>query len=233
MVRFFSSILLLKPNQTSEWRISNTTISSTESIVSSSCECPEWLNIPTGFGSALAHSNTDMFFDFFEDQDRSRLSPNESLKTAHLNTTILGFLSQDVNTTRDCIRIAASWIRDLTPAYAQSIVIDAESLPELGKLIISPIPAEMSVLLEFVKRLVSVGSVEIVMEMVHYGMLDVVIGAVSESSRNSTSLFIPLADDLETYDTLSPYSSPKPTPTALDGRTRFLFSPFNGISASE
>ncbi|KAK2953061.1 hypothetical protein BLNAU_12050 [Blattamonas nauphoetae] len=51
--------------------------------------------------------------------------------------------------------------------------------------------------------------------------------------RSSVSLFIVLNDDTATDHSLSPHSSPNPTPTALEGRTRFLLAVLRGRSTSE
>ncbi|KAK2955475.1 hypothetical protein BLNAU_9522 [Blattamonas nauphoetae] len=118
-----------------------------------SCESLEWLNIPTGFGSALVHSKTHASFDSFDNQDGSPMSTDDSLESSKLTSIMQKLLSKLTRGMRDGL-----------------------------KLVGSPVPAEVSVNLEFVKRLVSLGSVESVMQMVRFGMLDCVIRGVSESS---------------------------------------------------
>ncbi|KAK2957609.1 hypothetical protein BLNAU_7508 [Blattamonas nauphoetae] len=51
--------------------------------------------------------------------------------------------------------------------------------------------------------------------------------------RNFTSLFVTLADDTATDGTLFPHTSPKPTPTGLEGRTRLLLADLSGGNTSE
>ncbi|KAK2950456.1 hypothetical protein BLNAU_14574 [Blattamonas nauphoetae] len=51
--------------------------------------------------------------------------------------------------------------------------------------------------------------------------------------RSWVSLFVVLVDDTATDDRLSPHSSPKPTPTALEERTRLLLTDLRGSSRSE
>ncbi|KAK2953883.1 hypothetical protein BLNAU_11143 [Blattamonas nauphoetae] len=140
------------------------------------CENLEWLNLPTGFESALAHSNTPVAFNHFQTQLSQRISTDHSLEAAHLTTAILGFLPEGVNISRDTI---------ITFGEAQRLVFEYDILTALGKMMLSPIPAEVSVFLELVKRLACVGSVGIVMEMVHYGILDVVtkLGVAFRCSR--------------------------------------------------
>ncbi|KAK2963714.1 hypothetical protein BLNAU_1280 [Blattamonas nauphoetae] len=81
------------------------------SIVTTQCQSLEWLNIPTEFGSALAHSNTQQSFDPFEGQEGSPVS----LELTDLNTTIQSILSAHVNETSKITTEVGTWIRDLTP----------------------------------------------------------------------------------------------------------------------
>ncbi|KAK2940027.1 hypothetical protein BLNAU_25059 [Blattamonas nauphoetae] len=69
---------------------------STESEVRVSCESLEWLNIPTGFGSALAHSHSRLFFDPFDDQLSAFHSSSHSPDNTNLSTAMFTFLSNQV-----------------------------------------------------------------------------------------------------------------------------------------
>ncbi|KAK2948348.1 hypothetical protein BLNAU_16694 [Blattamonas nauphoetae] len=81
----------------------NSEDSSSDSLFTSQCQSLQWLNIPTGFGSALAHSNIRMSFDPFEDQDRPCFPPDVFLKHTHLPTKMLECLSGQANQTIDRI----------------------------------------------------------------------------------------------------------------------------------
>ncbi|KAK2963637.1 hypothetical protein BLNAU_1202 [Blattamonas nauphoetae] len=128
--------------------------------LSSTLRCVEWLNLPTGFGSALAFSNTHMSFDRIEDQDTQHINSDTSLQLTHHPLTMLDGLSTSVNNTTDRIFQLGALTRGLSRDFQ----------------------AEVSAFLEFLKRVVSLGSVENVMEMVRFGMLDIVIRIASESS---------------------------------------------------
>ncbi|KAK2963639.1 hypothetical protein BLNAU_1204 [Blattamonas nauphoetae] len=83
--------------------------SSLVGFVTSHCHALEWLNIPTGFGSALAHSNTRKSFDADEGRDSLRFHTDLSLNSSLLPTTILVLLSKQVHNTRDRIYIVGNW----------------------------------------------------------------------------------------------------------------------------
>ncbi|KAK2941181.1 hypothetical protein BLNAU_23895 [Blattamonas nauphoetae] len=117
---------------------------STELRVTTRCQNLEWLNIPTGFGSALVHSIT-------REHPLSDTSRLVSYDISFVGNAIFNKFGDELN-------------------------------PFCYRAMFSTIPAEVSVLLEFVKRMVSVGSVEFAMAMVRFGLLDIVIRAVSESS---------------------------------------------------
>ncbi|KAK2957565.1 hypothetical protein BLNAU_7464 [Blattamonas nauphoetae] len=55
---------------------------------------------------------------------------------------------------------------------------------------------------------------------------------IRNGTRNFASLFVSLADDTATDDTLSPHSSPMSTTAAFEGRTRLLLTDLRGISKS-
>ncbi|KAK2955538.1 hypothetical protein BLNAU_9586 [Blattamonas nauphoetae] len=142
---------------------------STESYAASDCESIEWLNIPTGFDSALAlQINQPVVMDKCD-------------KHSPFSKDMSGFLSEHATDVCFDICNVATLIRDLTPANATSDMFGSETLRDCAWGMLSPIPAEVSVNLEFVKRVVSLGSVSNVMEMVRFGMLDIVIRGVSES----------------------------------------------------
>ncbi|KAK2948504.1 hypothetical protein BLNAU_16573 [Blattamonas nauphoetae] len=143
---------------------------STESCVTSDCESIEWLNIPTGFGSALAL------------QIEQPNVMDKCHKHSPFAKDMTKFLSDYTNNVCDGICDVASWIRDLTPANATFHLLEETTLRDCPWGMLSPVPAEVSAILEFVKRVVSLCSVESVMEMVRFGMLDIVIRGVSESS---------------------------------------------------
>ncbi|KAK2955480.1 hypothetical protein BLNAU_9527 [Blattamonas nauphoetae] len=149
-------------------------VSSLVSFVTSRCESLEWLNIPTGFGSALAHSNTRDSIDHSENQDHSSVST--------LPTRIPGFLSKQVHDTSGGICAVGTLFRDLNHSKAQLASVNHRALRTCCKAMFSPIPVEASVMLEYVKRVVSLSSVESVMQMLRFEMLDIVIRVVSESS---------------------------------------------------
>ncbi|KAK2963713.1 hypothetical protein BLNAU_1279 [Blattamonas nauphoetae] len=155
--------------------------SSLESIVISHCQALERLNIPTGFGSALAHSNTHDTFYLFEDRIKPSISLDESLSSSHLPSTVLGGLSEEVNNTRTTVSDVGDLIRDLTPDNVEWI-LNSDPFLFCYETMLSPIPAVVSVNLEFVRRAVCLTSVGNRMEMVRFGMLEIVIRGVSESS---------------------------------------------------
>ncbi|KAK2956633.1 hypothetical protein BLNAU_8474 [Blattamonas nauphoetae] len=159
--------------------ITNHDDSSQESFITSHCMSLEWLNIPTGFESALAHSNKHLLVDTNEGQTTPRISPDESHELSKFHTTLPAFLSAMVVNTRNRIHLTGGLVRDLNLDGAPLLVFEDGTLLFLCN---SPIPADVSVVLEFVKRAVHLGSVENVMEMVRLGMIDSVIRAVSESS---------------------------------------------------
>ncbi|KAK2944111.1 hypothetical protein BLNAU_20943 [Blattamonas nauphoetae] len=70
--------------------------SSPEPIVSAGCESLEWLNIPTGFESALAHSHSRVSFDPFDDQLSAFHSSSHSPDNTNLSTAMFTFLSNQV-----------------------------------------------------------------------------------------------------------------------------------------
>ncbi|KAK2958390.1 hypothetical protein BLNAU_6660 [Blattamonas nauphoetae] len=154
--------------------------SSTDVSVTTRCQKLEWLNIPTGFGSALAHSNPRECFDSFEGQVRPHDSSDDSFDSSPFY--FRGHLTDIVRLVTDEIYIVASVVPDLRFKNALLDTLENAIYPVCYRAMYSPIPAEVSVLLEFVKRMVSVGSVEFVMEMVRFGMMDIVLRGVSESS---------------------------------------------------
>ncbi|KAK2953877.1 hypothetical protein BLNAU_11137 [Blattamonas nauphoetae] len=109
--------------------------SSPESITSTGCECLEWLNIPTGFGSALAHSNTRVAFDHYQTQLRQHIPTARSFEIPHFTPTMLRFLPDEVNITRDTIFKIGGLTRDLNQQKAHSIVFETEMMTVLGKMI--------------------------------------------------------------------------------------------------
>ncbi|KAK2951092.1 hypothetical protein BLNAU_13935 [Blattamonas nauphoetae] len=130
---------------------------SPDSDVTSGFQALEWLSIPTGFGSALIHSNPHVYFGPFEDQVRTRASTDDS----------------------DLSNLSKLMARLLSP-QVRNICCKISSLVEMLPLL--PLITTVSVNLEFVKRLACFGNETILMAMVCYGILDVVIRAVSEST---------------------------------------------------
>ncbi|KAK2942319.1 hypothetical protein BLNAU_22769 [Blattamonas nauphoetae] len=157
-------------------------ISKMDTDIANRCLSLEWLNIPTGFGSALAHSYTSINFDSFQPQDNPHTSPYDSLNHTRISTLMPDFLPRQVNKTRSRIRLAGSLSRELNHAYQSFYVLQSETIRLCLKELLTPVPAEVSVFLEFVKRFVFVGSEATMMEMARFGMQDIVIRAVSESS---------------------------------------------------
>ncbi|KAK2948349.1 hypothetical protein BLNAU_16695 [Blattamonas nauphoetae] len=151
-----------------------------ELFVKSHCHALEWLNIPSGFESALAHSNTRKSFDRIEDQDKQHITSDASLQLTHHPLTMLDGFSEQATQTIDLIFRYGDLVRELNQDFALWI-LKHDILHPFFKEMLSPVPAEMSVRLEFLKRVVSVGTVDNAVEMVRFGMLDIVIRAVSES----------------------------------------------------
>ncbi|KAK2945178.1 hypothetical protein BLNAU_19917 [Blattamonas nauphoetae] len=145
-------------------------------------ESLEWLSIPTGFGSALAHSDKHVPFDAFNNQDKQHVSTKQTPTFSHLASLIPEFLSAEARNVNDGILLAASFVHMLNPIFTPWLVFENDRLVFLCTSILSPIPAEVSVMLEFVKRLVWMSSAGFRVKTVHIGLVDCVIRAVSESS---------------------------------------------------
>ncbi|KAK2960725.1 hypothetical protein BLNAU_4380 [Blattamonas nauphoetae] len=155
--------------------------SSQELVITNHCESLELLNIPTGFGSALAHTNTHLNFDHFEHRIKPHISLDTSRKLSSFPTPIPGFMSMETRGVTDRISRFAYLMNTLCPADA-SIVFEHGVLPTLQQFLLSPVPTVVSVVFEFVKRLVCMSSLSAQIHMVHFGVLDIVIHAVSKSS---------------------------------------------------
>ncbi|KAK2959729.1 hypothetical protein BLNAU_5218 [Blattamonas nauphoetae] len=79
------------------------------------CECLEWLSIPTGFGSALVHSNISECLDPFNGQLRSHDSSDDPLNS-HDPSRMFGFLSATTKIVSDGIASFGSVLRELSPS---------------------------------------------------------------------------------------------------------------------
>ncbi|KAK2948567.1 hypothetical protein BLNAU_16466 [Blattamonas nauphoetae] len=132
-----------------------------ESDIVTLCASLEWLNIPTGFESALAHSN-----QFLSHDPNAYITPPaphpDLLNSSAHPVVVLWSLSKLLN--------------------ANMMMFDTWNLPFLCTMMLLSIPVEVSVALEAVKRVVCVSNAGILNVMVRWGVLDIVIRAVSESS---------------------------------------------------
>ncbi|KAK2955535.1 hypothetical protein BLNAU_9583 [Blattamonas nauphoetae] len=108
----------------------------------------EWLNIPTGFTSALAHSNAPASIDHFENQDGSPMSIDESLHPDRLSTIMSGFLSEQVRVLSEKISLVGSMVRDLNRNNAVSDILEDGTLWDNVLSMLSPVPAEVSYKIE-------------------------------------------------------------------------------------
>ncbi|KAK2948989.1 hypothetical protein BLNAU_16095 [Blattamonas nauphoetae] len=153
-----------------------------ELVFPSQFECLALLNIPTGFGPILDQSSTDTSLDHFESFFRRALSIDDSVEPVQFNTDMSEFLSEQASNVKKELSAIGAMTRDLNSESAAMHAVDIGDLKRCAVAILSPVPAEVSVYLEFVKRVVSLCSVESVMEMVRFGMLEIVIRGVSESS---------------------------------------------------
>ncbi|KAK2947523.1 hypothetical protein BLNAU_17543 [Blattamonas nauphoetae] len=125
----------------------------------------EWLNIPTGFSSALAYSNKRVPVHRFGDPGGLHHPPEESLEFTRMSSSMFRFLSNHVNGTRGGICFAGDLIRMLRPFNA-SFLFTRMKLLILSVPLLSPVPAIVSSMLEFVKRLACLCNVGNRMEMV-------------------------------------------------------------------
>ncbi|KAK2949335.1 hypothetical protein BLNAU_15715 [Blattamonas nauphoetae] len=156
--------------------------SSADSDFISRFQSLEWLNIPTGFESALAYSNPHDSFNLNSNQNRLQVSPNASTPLTHIPNIIFQYLSHKTRNMIHDICTVGDFVGDLTHAKIGLIELKCEDFSETLKSILSPVPAEVSVVLEFVRRLVCQCRTRFLMEMVRFGLLDVVLRGVSESS---------------------------------------------------
>ncbi|KAK2959931.1 hypothetical protein BLNAU_5128 [Blattamonas nauphoetae] len=159
----------------------NTHLSRIEADILTHCMSLEWLNIPTGFGSALAYSNTFLSHDL-HNYSSPPIPPPDMLNSSVTPTIVLWSSSKLVTVVDGRVTRIGSFIRDLRHSNANTIVFDQRKLPFFCKMMLSPVPVEVSVALEAVKRVVSVSTAGILNVMVCWGMFDIVIRAVSESS---------------------------------------------------
>ncbi|KAK2955499.1 hypothetical protein BLNAU_9546 [Blattamonas nauphoetae] len=84
--------------------------SSTEWFVTSHCEALEWLHIPTGFGSALAHSETPVTSEDWEALIGLRISIDVPHNPTHVGTAALDILLDQTGCVRDGITHVGSHI---------------------------------------------------------------------------------------------------------------------------
>ncbi|KAK2960726.1 hypothetical protein BLNAU_4381 [Blattamonas nauphoetae] len=152
-----------------------------ELMIVSRCMSLEMLNIPTGFESALVRSNTRVSHDLSDHRNNQSTSFEESRKLSKFRTPPDGFLSKELSRVSDRISHFASWIQHLN--QTSPLIVWKDGFPSLlCRLLLSPVPAEVSVVLEFVKRVVCLSSARILVLTAHWGLLDIVIRAVSKSS---------------------------------------------------
>ncbi|KAK2950592.1 hypothetical protein BLNAU_14484 [Blattamonas nauphoetae] len=160
---------------------SNTQLSPIDSDIATCCQTLEWLNIPTGFGSALAHSNTFLSQDSRTSDTPPTPPPDYLNHSSHMSffrtnlPDLVTFLGHNFSTIGDIVH-------KLDLIRALFLVKKTGILSDLCFAMISRIPAEVSVALEAVKRLACVSKVGLLNVMVRWGVLDIVIRAVSESS---------------------------------------------------
>ncbi|KAK2950151.1 hypothetical protein BLNAU_14953 [Blattamonas nauphoetae] len=144
---------------------------SVESDIAARCESLEWLSIPTGFRSALAHSNTHL--SHIPSKNDFGVPPLPSLPPGYLN-------SKARNVGEEIAHLARSF-QTLSPATSL-MLSNNQGLSFLCRMMLAPQPTRVSVVLEMVKRVVWMSGAQVLIHTVRFGLIDCVIRAVSESS---------------------------------------------------
>ncbi|KAK2946032.1 hypothetical protein BLNAU_19043 [Blattamonas nauphoetae] len=152
-------------------------INSPESFVAYHCESLQWPNIPPGFGSALACSNPRRISDPILHPEHQHLFHETARSVAELVRFMSVYLSVQARELMDGLSLLAYLASEFNPTKAQWFTFGYMSFHMMFKPILSPIPATVSVHLEAVKRLVCQCSVGNKMNMVRFGLLDIVIRA--------------------------------------------------------
>ncbi|KAK2955440.1 hypothetical protein BLNAU_9668 [Blattamonas nauphoetae] len=122
-------------------------VNSTESGIALRCRSLELLNIPSGFGSALAHLNPRITVHPSDNQVQPHLSSDESHLSSRILTAVYGYLSDQARSMSDGISLMGALLRDLNGAKAHTIVFDQVTPQVMCKGLLAPIPAAVSVFL--------------------------------------------------------------------------------------
>ncbi|KAK2945960.1 hypothetical protein BLNAU_19104 [Blattamonas nauphoetae] len=125
---------------------------STGSIFTTHVESLEWMNIPTGFGSALAHSNRRMSFDPSKNEVGSHISLEESHTLAPLPSHMDEILPTQMNSRKHTLCLIGEMTREMTSVNIAMHVMQREGIKGCAFEMLSPVPVEVSAILEFVKR---------------------------------------------------------------------------------
>ncbi|KAK2943248.1 hypothetical protein BLNAU_21820 [Blattamonas nauphoetae] len=97
----------------------------------------EWLNIPTGFGSALAHSNPRVSPEPFEGQNQPHISLDGSSPRSQVPNVMFQYLSQQAQNVSRRISLLGSLVHKLTRANVKSLVFGNVHLRALCRTVLS------------------------------------------------------------------------------------------------
>ncbi|KAK2957753.1 hypothetical protein BLNAU_7187 [Blattamonas nauphoetae] len=89
-------------------------LNTSESDIVTRCVSIEWLNIPTGFGSAIVHSNPRVSFDPLEHQNQPHISLDGSFPLSQVPNVMFQYLSQQMKNVRHAIFHNVSLVHNVT-----------------------------------------------------------------------------------------------------------------------